>query len=168
MLPCKYKVIFVCCCAHSTCSCSTTKPNPDTHIYVCVYPGPLPAVADLTVNNVAGNCSQLNVTWVAPFSLNLTTAEPDIQYCVDVYNITYERKDNLLQSECIISDTQYLFEVDYLMGTYYFLVTPRSNIDSSLNGTTSTAQFSYGKVNQCYCYCYIRTPLCNRTTSNTH
>ncbi|XP_064381783.1 uncharacterized protein LOC135330762 isoform X2 [Halichondria panicea] len=105
--------------------------------------GPLPAVADLTVNNIARNCSQLNVTWVAPFSLNLTTAEPDIQYCVDVYNIAFKREDNLLQSECNITTTQYLFDVPYPVGTYSFSVTPRSNIDGSLNGITSTGQFSY-------------------------
>ena len=113
---------------------------------LCNYPGPLPAVADLTVNNIARNCSQLNVTWVAPFSLNLTTAEPDIQYCVDVYNVTYEREDNLLQSECNITTTQYLFDIAYHVGTYSFSVTPRSNIDGSLNGTISIARFSYGKV----------------------
>ncbi len=99
----------------------------------------------MTANNIAGSCSQLNVTWVAPFSLNLTSAEPDIQYCVDVYNVT-EEEDDLLQSECDISDTQYLFDVAYPVGTYKFSVTPESNIDGSLNGTTSTAQFSYGKV----------------------
>ncbi len=113
---------------------------------LCVYPGPLHAVADLTVNNIAGNCSQLNVTWVAPFSLNLTTAEPDIKYCVDVYNVTYEREDNLLQSECSITTIQYMFDVAYPVGTYSFSVTPQSNIDGSLNGTISTGQFSYGKV----------------------
>ncbi|XP_064395205.1 uncharacterized protein LOC135342390 isoform X3 [Halichondria panicea] len=102
--------------------------------------GLLPAVADLAVNNVAGNCSQLNVTWDAPFSLNLTTAEPDIQYCVDVYNFT---EDNLLQSECNITTTQHLFDIAYPMGTYSFSVTPRSNIDGSLNGSSSTGQFSY-------------------------
>ncbi len=111
----------------------------------CVYLGPLHAVVDLAVNNVAGNCSQLIVTWVAPFSLNLTTAEPDIQYCVDVYNVT-EEEDDLLQSECDITTTQYLFDVAFPVGTYKFSVTPQSNIDGSLNGTTSTAQFSYGKV----------------------
>ncbi len=107
---------------------------------------PLAAVANLTVNNVAGNCSQLNVTWVAPSSLNLTNVEPDIQYCVDVYNVIYEGEENLLQSECDIINTQYMFDVrcEYPMSTYYFCVTPRSNIDGSLNGTTSTAQFSYG------------------------
>ena len=119
--------------------------NRDTQM----YSGPLPAVADLTVNNIARNCSQLNVTWVAPFSLNLTTAEPDIQYCVDVYNIAFKREDNLLQSECNITTTQYLFDVPYPVGTYSFSVTPRSNIDGSLNGITSTGQFSYGNVNFC-------------------
>ena len=133
-----------------------------------MYLGPLHAVVDLAVNNVAGNCSQLIVTWVAPFSLNLTTAEPDIQYCVDVYNVTYKREDNLLQSECDISDTQYLFDVPYPVGIYRFSVTPRSNIHGSLNGTTSTAQFSYGKVDLSMLVLLIRTSLCNRTSSYTY
>ena len=118
-------------------------------MYLVVHSEPLPAVTDLNVNNVAGSCSQLSVTWVSPSSLNLTTADPDIQYCVDVYNVTYEGEGNLLLSECNITTTQYMFDVSYPVGTYSFSVTPRSNIDGSLNGTNSTAQFSYGKVNQC-------------------
>ena len=71
-----------------------------------------------------------------PFSLNLTTAEPDIQYCVDVYNVTGGGDDHL-QSVCDITDTYYTFTASDPDQLFNFTVTPRSNVEGSLNGTTS-------------------------------
>ena len=36
----------------------------------------------------ATKVGEINLSWEPPFSLNLTTADPDIAYCVDVYNVT--------------------------------------------------------------------------------
>ena len=76
--------------------------------------------------------TSVTLTWDAPFSLDRTTAEPDIQYCVDVYSVP---RGQLVESTCDIIDTNYTFSTsdqDQLV----FTVTPRSNVEgSSLNGT---------------------------------
>ena len=114
MLPCKYKVV-------------TTNIK-----YLVLYPlssGPLSAVSNLRAQSSSTN---ITITWDAPFSLNLTTAEPDIQYCVDVYD---SASGVLLHSECGIIEERYTYSPSnpYL---YMFTVTPRSNVDGALNGTT--------------------------------
>ena len=61
--------------------------------------------------------------WDAPFSLDLTNAEPDIVYCVEVYNITCRR--SLLISECDVMETSYtndgLLPADTSMSTLSLL-----------------------------------------------
>ena len=76
------------------------------------------------------------ITWEAPFSLNLTGVDPDIVYCVEVYNITCGR--SLLISECDVMDTSYTND-DLLPGYIYeYTVTPRSNVEGASNGTSLT------------------------------
>ena len=55
------------------------------------------------VNHIHRNTTHL--FWQAPFSLDLTNADPDIVYCVEVYNITCGR--SLLISECDVMETSY-------------------------------------------------------------
>ena len=83
------------------------------------------------------SCDSIHITWEAPFSLNLTTAEPDIQYCVDVYNVT--GGEELVESICDITETFYIYTPDNPSPDHLFnfTVTPRSNVPGSLNGTTS-------------------------------
>ena len=88
----------------------------------------------LSVDLVTTN--SITISWDPPFSLNLTTAEPDIQYCVDVYNVTGGGDDHL-QSVCDITDTYYTFTASDPDQLFIFTVTPRSNVEGSLNGTTS-------------------------------
>ena len=85
----------------------------------------------------AGATASISVSWEAPFSLNLTTAEPDIVYCVDVYNVT--EGEDLVESSCDITETSYTFTPDNPNPDHLFdfTVTPRSNVPGSLNGTTS-------------------------------
>ena len=91
------------------------------------YPGPLDAVTSLTKNGST-------LSWVAPFSLDLTNIDPDIVYCVDVYNITCGGRD-LVSSDCHVTDTNYTaFSDGYL---YEYIVTPRSNVEGAGNGTQS-------------------------------
>ena len=94
--------------------------------------GALKAVKELSF----GVTTTITISWAPPFSLNLTTAEPDIQYCVDVYNVTVGGDDHL-QSVCDITDTYYTFTVSDPDQLFNFKVTPRSNVEGSLNGTTS-------------------------------
>ena len=93
--------------------------------------GSLTPTCNLTTSNTT-----ITISWDPPFSLNLTTAEPDIQYCVDVYIVTGGGDDHL-QSVCDITDTYYTFTASDPDQLFNFTVTPRSNVEGSLNGATS-------------------------------
>ena len=80
--------------------------------------------------------SQNTIEWGAPFSLDLTNAEPDIVYCVEVYNITCGR--SLVFSDCDVLETSYSSN-DLRPGYIYeYTVTPRSNVQGAQNGTSQT------------------------------
>ena len=97
--------------------------------------GPLSSVPNLYFLFDQSSSTTITISWDPPFSLNLTTAEPDIQYCVDVYNVT--GGDDHLQSVCDITDTYYTFTASDPDQLFIFTVTSRSNVEGSLNGTTS-------------------------------
>ena len=84
--------------------------------------------------NVDRNASTLS--WVAPFSLDLTNVDPDIVYCVEVYNITCGR--SLLISECDVMETSYTNDALHSGYIYEYTVTPRSNVEGARNGTSRT------------------------------
>ncbi|XP_064387485.1 uncharacterized protein LOC135335828 isoform X2 [Halichondria panicea] len=96
--------------------------------------GPLSAVSNLHVQSSSTN---ITITWDAPFSLNLTTAEPDIQYCVDVYD---SATGVLLHSECGIIEEHYTYSPSNPCSMYALLVTPKSNLDGALNGSIARFQ----------------------------
>ena len=76
-----------------------------------------------------------HITWESPFSLNLTNIDPDIVYCVEVYNITCGERIFLLH-DCNITETQFnINEIIHHMYVYEITVTPRSNVVGALNGT---------------------------------
>ena len=77
------------------------------------------------------------LSWSPPFSLDLTNVEPDIVYCVDVYNITCGGRE-LLISDCDVTETSYTSDVIAPDGYIYeYIVTPRSNVEGAINGTPS-------------------------------
>ena len=77
------------------------------------------------------------LSWSPPFSLDLTNVEPDIVYCVDVYNITCGGRE-LLISDCDVTETSYTSDVIVPDGYIYeYIVTPRSNVEGAINGTPS-------------------------------
>ena len=72
--------------------------------------GSLEAVVNLMAKFIS---SAIQLSWQRPFSLNLTTAEPDIVYCVDVFNITHgETERDHLISNCSLFEPYYTFAVD--------------------------------------------------------
>ena len=75
------------------------------------------------------------LSWTAPFSLDLTNVDPDIAYCVDIYNITCGRRD-LVLSDCNVTEPSYTFDASdgYI---YEYTVTPRSNVEGARNGIPS-------------------------------
>ena len=91
-------------------------------------PGPL---------DEAKNLSKVDdkISWEPPFSLDLTDVDPDIVYCVDVYNITCGGRD-LVSSDCSVTDTNYTSLSDGYL--YEYIVTPRSNVEGAENGTATT------------------------------
>ena len=72
------------------------------------------------------------LSWEAPFSLNLTGVDPDIVYCVEVYNITCGR--SLLISECDVVETNYTNDALLPGQIFEYTITPRSNVEGASNG----------------------------------
>ena len=105
--------------------------------------GVLTAVCNLYFHTREIASNSITISWEPPFSLNLTTAEPDIQYCVNVYNAT--RNDILVVSECNITKSSFVFIPSNQDPNihYVFTVTPRSNVQGSSNGTTSETVLGY-------------------------
>ena len=96
--------------------------------------------------------SVIQLTWQPLFSLNLTTAEPDIIYCVDIhvfeFSITTGELDrNHLISNCSVFDSRYTFKVENPdpRDLFQFTITPRSNVEEARNGTSRriNATFSF-------------------------
>ncbi len=75
------------------------------------------------------------LSWDPPLSLDLTGVDPDIAYCVDIYNITCGERDIII-SDCSVIEPSYISSVpdEYI---YEYIVTPRSNVDGARNGTPS-------------------------------
>lgn len=70
-----------------------------------VHAGPLNAVRDLLANV---RNSVLYITWNAPFTLNLTNTEPDITYCIQIFNNS--NKFQLLQT-CGHIVTEFIYQL---------------------------------------------------------
>ena len=84
-----------------------------------------------SVSNIQRNGN--TIIWEAPFSLNLTNIEPDVVYCVEVYNITCGRSHMI--SNCDVMESRYTNN-DLQSGYIYeYTITPRSNVQGALNGT---------------------------------
>ena len=89
------------------------------------------------INLVRRNNSD-TLSWIAPFSLDLTDVDPDIVYCVEVYNITCGR--SLLISECNVMETSYTNDALLPGCIYEYTVTPRSNVEGVRNGKSLTTR----------------------------
>ena len=93
------------------------------------------------VNNISRTSNSNLISWYPPTSANLTNVEPDIAYCLEVYNTTCW-SGNLLISLCNLMESHYIYDDDELHPhcTYNFTVTPRSNIEGASNGSTATKE----------------------------
>ena len=100
---------------------------------VCL--GPVDAVKNLQVNSTA-------ITWNSPPSLDLTNTDPDIAYCVEIYNITCGERMQLVD-DCNVLEPNYIS--DFLNSGYIheIIVTPRSNIAGAINGKQSAKHGKY-------------------------
>ena len=124
------------------------------YYYTNIIVGPLDSVSNITAN-VNHTTEELLLMWTPPYSLNLTDVEPDIAYCVDIYNITCKSR-NILFSNCsiitselvvnLVNASQYIFEI---------IVTPRSNTESARNGTSNAVKGRIYYFVTCMYYSYI-------------
>jgi hypothetical protein len=87
------------------------------------------------VTEVKRNSS--TIAWEAPFSLDLTGVDPDIIYCVEVYNITCG-VDDLVVGDCNVTEPYFKFADNRLQQGYIYriAITPRSNGQGAQNGTS--------------------------------
>ena len=81
--------------------------------------------------------------WNPPFSLDLTSTDPDIVYCVDIYNNSCTSNRILIVSNCSIEGSVYPYNSAQEIGLLEYVVTPRSNSEGVINGTPSVLK---GKV----------------------
>lgn len=88
------------------------------------------------VSNVKRNGSTF--TWDAPFTLDLTGVHPDIVYCVEVYNITCGRSNQVFMDCNIMDDMVTCSRSCEPHFIYEVLITPRSNVNGTLNGRMLT------------------------------
>ena len=104
----------------------------DLHLYV----GVLSAVASI---HGIPDTDSITITWKPPFSLNLTHAEPDVVYCVDVYNVTNRSYYDHFISDCSVTNARYLLNVSHPdpRDIFEFTIMPRNNIPGAKNGTPS-------------------------------
>lgn len=75
--------------------------------------------------------------WDPPYSLDLTSTDPDIVYCVDVYNHSCANHRIHIISNCSIEDSVYPYNSPQDIGLLEYVVTPRSNAEGVINGTPS-------------------------------
>ena len=79
------------------------------------------------------------LSWDAPFSLDLTNVEPDVIYCIQVINSTCGNVSILL-SNCTVRETELNLFGYSRYHVYEIIITPRSNVEGTNNGTTLTTQ----------------------------
>ena len=70
-----------------------------------IFIGPLAAVSNLTTGNLPGQ--SILLSWVAPFTLDVTNVEPDITYCVDARVINSRGTIHAIRTICGITATAY-------------------------------------------------------------
>ena len=99
-------------------------------LMTCTCIEPLDPVDDLRENETTSTLS-----WTSPPSLDLTNANPDVAYCVDVYNITCGMRDHI-DSVCNVTEPSYTRRIGKDGNIYEHVVTPRSNVPEASNGTS--------------------------------
>ena len=66
------------------------------------FVGVLDPVSNLTTATTCDN--NVDITWTAPYSIDVPSTEPDITYCVDIFN-TSSTSQTIFYSRCDINQT---------------------------------------------------------------
>ena len=97
-----------------------------------VTQGTLDAPTDVTV-------SDNQISWSAPYSLDITNVDPDIVYCVSIANYTCGSENPvLIIDDCNVTETKFIFNIPDDGGIYQYNITSRSNVLDSNNGRSTT------------------------------
>ena len=95
--------------------------------------------------NVASQNGVVTVSWTAPFTLDITDVDPDIEgYCVNVVNSTTSAT---LQSECDITETEfsYVLPPRSVCTTFIFTIIPRNLAGNGTSASTMHREVMNGK-----------------------
>jgi hypothetical protein len=106
-----------------------------------MHVGPLSVVTKIKRNFSA-------ITWKTPFSLDLTGVDPDIVYCVEVYNITCG-VDDLVVGDCNVTESRFVDKRLQQGYIYRITITPRSNGQGAQNGMSTTKNGILACNSQC-------------------
>ena len=107
--------------------------------------GQLDKISDLEVNSTS---SIIHLNWKRPFSLNLSSVDPDIIYCVDIFKVDdLQLSRDHLDSNCSVLEPHYTFALtnEDPRALRQFTVTPRSNVEGARNGTPTSTYLFKGK-----------------------
>ena len=102
------------------------------------------------------------LSWEQPFSLDVTNAEPDVVYIVEMYrlNTTCFDHRHLLLSEFTVFQPYLEFAVPPF--PYEVIVTPRINLEGARNGTSS--KYSGNNSNKHLCIQHTLITTCHIVT----
>ena len=123
---------------------------------ICIS-GPPSSVTNLKA--IINSGSSVNISWTAPWSLDVTGVDHDIWYSVLIQNVTDEdRPTDILCTDCTnITETHYTFTPDHLSPchVYNFTIIPangaglgeRSNVSTIIN-----SKFKNDWASLCTCF----------------
>ena len=103
----------------------------------CTLAGPLQTVTNFDIEII--NLNIFHLSWDAPFSLDLTNVEPDVIYCIQVINSTCGNV-SILFSNCTVRETELNLLGYSQHHVYEIIITPRSNVEGTKNGTMLTTE----------------------------
>ena len=104
------------------------------------------------------SASSINVSWSAPFSLDVTGVDPDIWYSVLIYNVTDEENSTVVPcTDCHnLTQTHYIFSPDYPSPChkYTFTVIPYNGAGQgeSSQTTRDTSQTTHQSTSNTFSY----------------
>ena len=100
--------------------------------------------------NASTNCSSITLTWQPPFSLDITNTDPDMTFCVEVYNVSEEERTPLQHlGRCSIMTPHYTIPTDNsgLMLHYQFMVTAVNVVGRGTPSDPRNVEFYDGSRN---------------------
>ena len=97
--------------------------------------------------NVSINCSSITLTWQPPFSLDLPNTDPDMTFCVEVYNVSEGERTPLHHlGRCSIMTPHYIIPTNNsgLMLHYQFIATAVNVVGRGAPSNSTEITYNYG------------------------